>query len=98
MGFPCTSCGLCCKNISGIAELKKYDRGDGVCKNYNELQKLCGIYEERPLFCNIEEFYKKYLNNKIMINEYYQMNATACNNLQSSNDYPEIYKVVLNDK
>jgi Fe-S-cluster containining protein len=26
--FPCTSCGLCCPNISKIEELKNYDLGE----------------------------------------------------------------------
>lgn len=31
-GFPCTSCGACCKNIAGIKELESYDLGNGVCR------------------------------------------------------------------
>ncbi|GAA7639553.1 hypothetical protein MMM5_07280 [Helicobacter pylori] len=27
--FPCTSCGLCCKNITGIIELVGFDAGNG---------------------------------------------------------------------
>ncbi|WRB20902.1 YkgJ family cysteine cluster protein [Helicobacter pylori] len=30
--FPCISCGLCCKNITGIIELVGFDAGNGVCK------------------------------------------------------------------
>ncbi len=28
--FPCASCGLCCKNITGIVELVEFDVGNGV--------------------------------------------------------------------
>ncbi|WQX39868.1 hypothetical protein KVM16_03685 [Helicobacter pylori] len=30
--FPCTSCGLCCRNIARIIELIGFDAGNGVCK------------------------------------------------------------------
>ena len=35
--FPCTSCGLCCQNISTVVELKEFDLGNGVCKHLDTL-------------------------------------------------------------
>ncbi|WQU08283.1 hypothetical protein KVC75_05640 [Helicobacter pylori] len=42
--FPCTSCGLCCKNITGIIELIGFDAGNGVCKFLDLETNLCKIY------------------------------------------------------
>ncbi|WP_240443577.1 YkgJ family cysteine cluster protein [Helicobacter pylori] len=57
--FPCTSCGLCCKNITGIIELIGFDVGNGVCKFLDLETNLCKIYESRPLICRIDEAHKK---------------------------------------
>ncbi|WQZ86776.1 YkgJ family cysteine cluster protein [Helicobacter pylori] len=57
--FPCTSCGLCCKNITGIIELIEFDAGNGVCKFLDLETNLCKIYESRPLICRIDEVHKK---------------------------------------
>ncbi len=57
--FPCTSCGLCCKNITGIIELIGFDAGNGVCKFLDLETNLCKIYESRPLICRIDEAHKK---------------------------------------
>ncbi|MCT7562356.1 YkgJ family cysteine cluster protein [Aliarcobacter butzleri] len=62
--FPCASCGLCCQNISQIIELKYFDLGDGICKNYNRQNNTCKIYESRPDICKVdvmfENIYYKY--------------------------------------
>ena len=43
--FPCTSCGICCQNISLIEELKDLDIGNGTCKHYDTNSLKCVIYE-----------------------------------------------------
>ncbi|GAA6787556.1 hypothetical protein AOH128_03610 [Helicobacter pylori] len=53
--FPCTSCGLCCKNITGIVELVGFDAGNGVCKFLDLETNLCKIYESCPLICMVDE-------------------------------------------
>ncbi len=57
--FPYTSCGLCCKNITGIIELVGFDAGNGVCKFLDLETNLCKIYESRPLICRVDEAHKK---------------------------------------
>jgi len=80
--FFCDKCGLCCKNIKGIKELKEFDRGDGICKYLNEKTNLCEIYENRPLICRVDEMYEKYFYKFYSKEEYYQLNYNACKKLK----------------
>ena len=34
--YPCQQCGSCCRHVDVIEEMKKYDRGDGVCLHLNK--------------------------------------------------------------
>ena len=63
--FPCTSCGLCCQNISTVNELKEFDLGNGICKHFNINDNSCNIYETRPNICRIDKMYElKYIKYK----------------------------------
>lgn len=57
------------------------DRGDGVCKNFDEQTNLCTIYTERPLVCRVEEYYKKHLSEKIEWDEFVRINVKICEQL-----------------
>ncbi len=78
--FHCTSCGLCCKDITGIIELVGFDAGNGVCKFLDLETNLCKIYESRPLICRVDEAHKK-LYSHIPLKEFYAKNAEICNAL-----------------
>ncbi|WP_390177553.1 YkgJ family cysteine cluster protein [Helicobacter pylori] len=82
--FPCTSCGLCCKNITGIIELIGFDAGNGVCKFLDLETNLCKIYESRPLICRIDEAHKK-LYSHIPLKEFY---ANYCSTNTASTKSP----------
>ncbi|WRD94158.1 YkgJ family cysteine cluster protein [Helicobacter pylori] len=84
--FPCTSCGLCCKNITGIVELVGFDAGNGVCKFLDLETNLCKIYESRPL---------KKLYSHIPLKESYAKNAEVCNALQEANHLDESFRVII---
>lgn len=95
--FPCTSCGICCQNISQIKELKDFDLGDGICKYFNKEDNNCKIYETRPNICRVDvmfeiEYYKYY--NK---DEFYKLNAKACNMLQEKFNLDKKYKVIIGE-
>lgn len=92
--FPCTSCGACCKSIKGIEFLKEFDRGDGCCKYLNE-RNLCSIYDERPLLCNINHAYETIFSASFSVEEFYSINADACNKLQASFGIDEHFRVKL---
>lgn len=94
--FPCTSCGACCKSIKGIDFLKEHDSGDGCCKYLDE-NNLCSIYEERPLLCNIDRAYAMIFSANYSKEEFYSINAEACNKLQSSLCIDNSFRVILMD-
>jgi uncharacterized protein len=76
MPFNCDKCGLCCTLCDKHVELKKFDRGDGVCKNL-KADKTCSIYEIRPDICSVDKSYKK-KDLKISLDEYYKISEDAC--------------------
>ncbi len=80
--FPCTSCGLCCQNISGIEELKDYDLGNGVCKHFNFDNYQCNIYENSPDICRVDRMFELVYNKEFTKMEFYIGNAKVCNYLQ----------------
>ncbi len=56
--FACSRCGACCRQLPlfhGIYD--DLDRGDGVCRHFDEQTDLCGIYECRPEMCNVRHSY-----------------------------------------
>ena len=80
--FRCSQCGLCCKQIGKVAELKVLDRGDGACRHLNH--NLCGIYETRPLFCRVDEMYQKFFSEEYDLETFYELNYQICKTLQGA--------------
>lgn len=81
--FKCNKCGLCCTQLSGSSIYSELDRGDGVCKFFDEETRLCTIYQSRPLLCNVEQTYKEYFKDKLSQEEYYRLNYEACERLKN---------------
>lgn len=93
MSFPCTQCGLCCKNITNVIGLEDFQQGDGVCIHYSSING-CEIYRDRPLVCRVEEGYKAFFST--MSKEvFYQRNAEICNQLQEQAEMNVFYRVRL---
>lgn len=65
-------------NISKSTLYSDLDRGDGVCRYFNDKNKLCTIYNQRPVKCNIDKMYDLYFKNKIRKEEYYHLNYEGC--------------------
>lgn len=78
--FPCFKCGECCRHIDLISQLRRFDRGDGVCIYLHE--NLCDIYEERPEICNVEEMFINHFSKLYSKDEFYQLNLKVCHLLQ----------------
>jgi Fe-S-cluster containining protein len=79
--FPCTKCGLCCRNIDTIHELKDFDKGNGICIHLTE-DNLCNIYDERPDICNVEKMFERKYKRLMSKDEYYRLNLEGCKKLQ----------------
>jgi len=86
--FPCQACGVCCDKVfkeipTSFPELNKIvaklDRGDGVCKNFDEETRRCRIYKKRPWFCNGIKIWKKYFKPQGLSLEYaYSLMEKQC--------------------
>lgn len=79
--FPCTSCGKCCKRVNMSPETIYLDRGDGICRYFNENSNLCNIYENRPLVCQVEGYYKAFLADIYSWQDFVKLNIEICNKL-----------------
>ena len=60
------------------------NRGDGICKYFDEQTHLCSIYDERPEKCNIDKAYERLFKGVVTKEEYYKQNSLACKELKRS--------------
>lgn len=80
--FTCDKCGLCCRNIGHIAELKEFDDGNGVCMSLSS-DNLCKIYENRPDICNVEIMFSKKYRLSMTWDDYVSFNKRGCELLKN---------------
>ncbi len=80
--FPCSKCGICCKNIDKVPELKPYDLGNGTCKYLDLNTNLCTIYDTRPDICRVDKMYEIHFKNIYSKEEFYELNLKSCEYLQ----------------
>lgn len=83
--FICNKCGLCCMNVNKSQIYSNLDRGDGICKYFDEDSHLCMIYDNRPLVCNIDKMYEVFFSDSLSLTEYYNLNYKSCEILRRSN-------------
>jgi Fe-S-cluster containining protein len=81
--FKCDRCGACCRNIDKSIHFAEIDKGNGVCKYFNEETNLCTIYDQRPRLCNVDTAYEAYFQNYMSLEEYYVENHKACEKLRA---------------
>ena len=79
--FHCGRCGLCCRQIGGIPQLARFDRGDGVCRHLTD-GNLCDIYETRPEVCSVERMYARF-QAEMGREQYYALMEDACRCLKA---------------
>lgn len=80
--FPCTACGLCCRRVHLSAETAFLNRGDGVCRHFDEQTNLCSIYAQRPLVCRVEDYYRAHFSTQFNWDEFVRMNVAVCEMFQ----------------
>ena len=76
--FNCDKCGLCCIGLNKSDAAADMHNGDGICKYLDLDTMLCKIYEERPILCRVEDYYDKYLADKMDREEFIRLNYEAC--------------------
>lgn len=94
MSFPCTSCGACCRHVDGSPLTIWLNRGDGVCRHFDDNTARCGIYAERPPICRIDEMHER-LAPHLDRPAYYRAVVSACNDLQALHGIPESKRIHL---
>lgn len=87
--FKCKKCGYCCSNLDISTLYSDLDRGDGVCKYFDEKTRLCSIYETRPEKCRVDLMYELHFKSEMTIDEYYQRNYDACNKIKEIGRKPK---------
>ncbi|WP_090211853.1 YkgJ family cysteine cluster protein [Geopseudomonas guangdongensis] len=80
--FPCTQCGLCCRNVRLAEQTRYLDRGDGACRNYSDADKKCLIYETRPDICRVGLQYKTHYSQQYSWEAFIEANTEVCRALQ----------------
>jgi len=96
--FPCTSCGLCCQNISTVEELNFFDLGNGVCKYFDITTKACAIYNSRPNICRIDKMFDVQYHKFFTKEEFYIENAKVCNSLQEKYGIDKSYRINIGEE
>lgn len=87
LSFPCNACGACCKQIGLNEAMKHFNRGDGICRHFDDTTNLCTIYEHRPLICRVEEYYKTHFSEQFEWAEFVKLNLEVCEKLQENTGY-----------
>lgn len=80
--FPCDNCGACCKSIQFSEQTSWLDRGDGICRHFNESNNLCSIYETRPEVCNVAVMYQKHYQDSYDWHSFVEINQIICQKLK----------------
>jgi len=80
--FPCEKCGSCCRHVGQTPLGRQLAKPNGVCRHFNEENKLCMIYKNRPIICNVDAFYQNYLQKEMDIDDFYALNKKVCAKLQ----------------
>ena len=82
-GFPCTTCGECCKKVNLSAETSSLDRGDGTCVYFDTKTNLCSIYEDRPNICRVDYQYEKHYKQLLSWDDFVSVNLKACKEIKN---------------
>lgn len=78
ISFPCNQCGACCKSIRLSEETISLDRGDGVCRHFDDTKNTCTIYENRPDVCNVRTMYEQRYQNQMSWSNFVRINELSC--------------------
>ena len=79
--FSCNNCGACCKSILLSTQTDWLDRGDGICRHFDENKNACGVYVNRPDVCNVRAMYDERYKYDFSWPEFVAINQKACEKL-----------------
>lgn len=81
--FECNKCGLCCRNIDKIPQLRDFHNGNGICIYLHD--NICSIYDNRPDICSVDRMYEMYFKNQYTRAEFYHLNKMVCEQIKNLN-------------
>ncbi|EPO6706519.1 YkgJ family cysteine cluster protein [Pseudomonas aeruginosa] len=84
LSFPCNQCGECCRRVHLLVETASLDRGDGICRHFDDDLKRCRIYQQRPDICRVDRQYELHYSHIMSWETFVELNQSACKTLQSS--------------
>lgn len=84
LSFPLQSVRECCKRVHLLAETASLDRGDGICRHFDDDLKRCRIYQQRPDICRVDRQYELHYSSAMTWDAFVELNQSACKTLQSS--------------
>jgi len=102
--FPCSGCGACCRRVNqAVANIGAKSVPEehplyfpyswdekGVCEKL--VDNRCSVYENRPMMCDVEKV-AEYLG--IEREEFFKINARACNMLIDEDGLDESFKLKI---
>lgn len=78
MNFFCNKCGLCCKKVSESPTYCHLNRGDGICRHFQESDSSCSVFSSRPEICNMEIMYQKHFSREFSKDQFIEINKNIC--------------------
>lgn len=81
--FACSRCMECCRSVHLLSETVAMDRGDGVCRHLDEVNKGCRIYDQRPDICRIDRQYALHYQQAMRWETFVRLNEEGCKQLQA---------------
>lgn len=82
--FPCAQCGCCCMSVNMSVFTIKFDRGDGICRYFEDKTRLCSIYEIRPFICRVDYQYENKYKSIYKWEDFCMLNAKCCEFLRNN--------------
>ncbi len=80
-----------------MSEITAYlDKGDGVCRHFDDTTNLCSIYDDRPLICRVEDYYNVNLSHEITWEKFSKINENICKQLQKNDIEDLTFTINLN--
>jgi hypothetical protein len=92
--FPCTKCGACCKNVSGLGLPVKAGTAECIALGPDN---ECTVYEQRPILCRVDKIYDRMFSASMTEKDFFKMTADACNRLIEIEGMTPDYKVRIDE-
>lgn len=87
--FPCQKCGRCCQSLAQNALFEELNRGDGICRHYDEQARDCRIYDTRDILCDVRRTFEQYFAHEFDWETFIDLNIAFCHSLNQNHKLKE---------